>query len=292
MCIVTGAARGIGRGIVNEMAKRGARVVLNDIDPEPLAAAVDELTSQGADVVGAAADVSTVEGGESLTQAALDRWGRADVLVNNAGVTKDALFHKMTEAQWDQIHGIHTRALFTCTQPLVRHIIERRKVDPSERGGSVICMSSTSGLMGNLGQTNYASAKSAVLGFVLALAKEMKRHDTRVNAIAPSAWTRLLSETPEEVLRKHMGDEKLKQMQANRPEHIGAVVCFLASRSAEGVTGQFVRSIGKRVGVFSHPHPKVSAGVDGDADWDADDVAEAFAGFAGSLESLSSLGDV
>jgi NAD(P)-dependent dehydrogenase (short-subunit alcohol dehydrogenase family) len=289
VCIVTGSARGIGRGIVEEMVRRGAHVVVNDIDPGPLEETVAAL-STGGEVIGVAADVSTTEGGQQLTDAALERWGRVDVLVNNAGVTRDALFFKMTEADWDRVMATHVRALFTCTQPVVRHLIERRKRDPSETGGSIICMSSTSGLAGNVGQTNYGAAKAAVLGFVLSLAKEMQRNDTRVNAIAPTAWTRLVSAIPEKVLLKQLGEEGLRRMQAKRPEHIAPVVCYLASDAAAGITGQFIRAAGDLIGLMSHPASIISRTTDGE--WTVETLAEAFEELRPSLESLSTLGEL
>jgi NAD(P)-dependent dehydrogenase (short-subunit alcohol dehydrogenase family) len=241
-------------------------------------------------VVGVAADVSRVDGGLALTQAALTRWGRVDVLVNNAGICRDAMFHKMTESQWDQVQAIHTKALFTCTQPVVRHLIERKKTDPSAPGGSIICTTSTSGLAGNVGQTNYGAAKAGVFGFVLSLAKEMNRRGTRVNAVAPTAWTRLVSAIPEEVLLQHIGEDGIRQAQAQRPEHIAPLVCFLASDAAEGVTGQIFRAAGQEIGTFAHPHRKDSARTEGE--WTVEDVARTIDGWRGSLETLSSLGDL
>jgi len=290
VCIVTGSARGIGRGIADEMVRRGARVVLNDIDPEPLAEAVSTLTAAGGEVVGVPCDVSTTEGGASLTHAALDTWGRVDVLVNNAGVCRDAMFHKMTEAAWDEVHGIHVRALFTCTQPVVQHLVARKREDPEAPGGSIICMTSTSGLAGNVGQCNYGAAKAAVCGFVLSLAKEMSRRGTRVNAVAPTAWTRLVSAIPEKVLIEHLGEDGMADMKAQRPEHIAPLVCFLASDAAEGITGQILRASGDSIGLFSHPHSKLDARSEDD--WSVEGVAATFAGWRPSLETLGSLGDL
>ncbi len=291
VCIVTGAARGIGRAIASDLTRLGACVVINDIDREPLDEVVQTLNAAGGQVIGIASSVGTLEGGRKLTQAALEQWGRVDVLVNNAGVTRDAMFHKMTESEWDDVMTIHAKALFTCTQPVVQHIAERCKRDPEETGGSIICMSSTSGLGGNVGQTNYSAAKSAVLGFVMALAKELRRNGSRINAIAPSAWTRLTSAIPEEVLVKYVGEEGLRQMQGNRPEHIAPVVSYLASDASRGVTGQFIRVAGNNVGVFAHPAPKRS--VAADEDWTVDTVAQAFdEQLKPALEPLKNLGDL
>jgi len=290
VCIVTGSARGIGRGIAEMMVARGANVVLNDIDPEPLDEAVAALRAEGGDVIGVASDVSTTEGGAALTRAAIERWGRIDVLVNNAGICRDAMFHKMTESAWDQVHGIHVRALFTCTQPVIQHLLARKKENPDDPGGSIICMTSSSGLAGNVGQCNYGAAKAAVCGFVLSLAKEMERRGTRVNAIAPTAWTRLVSAIPEKVLLEHIGEDGITQMKANRPEHIAPLVCFLASEAASGVTGQILRASGDSIGLFSHPHSKLDARSDGE--WSVEEIAHAFEGWRPSLETLSSLGDL
>ncbi len=290
VCIITGSARGIGLAIAQALAQRGARVVVNDVDTEELDKAVAQLRETGADVIGVAADVSTTAGGLSLTTAALERWGTVDVLVNNAGVTSDSLFHNMTDEQWDAVLTTHVRALFACTQPVIRHLRERTKGDPEFDGGSIICMSSTSGLGGNLGQTNYAAAKAAVLGFVLSLAKETERHRTRVNAVVPTAWTRLVAAIPEAVLLKHLGEEGVAKMKARRPEHVAAVVCYLASTASLGITGQFVRASGTSVGLVAHPRPKSARGQEDDFGPEA--VADIMDSLRPALEPLSGLGEL
>lgn len=275
VCIVTGSGRGIGRGIAETMARYGAKVVLNDIDNGPLDEAVQAVKAVGGgDVIGVKASVGSVAEAKGLTEAALEKWGRVDVLVNNAGVTRDSLFHKMTEAQWDEIMSVHVKALFACSQPVVQHLVERRKKDPNSGGGSIVSMSSTAGLAGNIGQTNYSAAKAAVLGFTMALAKEMERFNVRVNAVAPSAWTRLTSAIPEEVLVKSVGQAGVDKMKSRRPEDLAPIICYLASDSAAGVTGQFVRAAGNMLGLWTHPDPKMT--VHSEEGWTPDSVARAF----------------
>jgi NAD(P)-dependent dehydrogenase (short-subunit alcohol dehydrogenase family) len=290
VCIVTGSARGIGLAIVQTLAQRGAKVVVNDVDQAELDKSVCALRESGADVIGVAADVSSTAGGLALTTAALERWGKVDVLVNNAGITSDTLFHNMTDEQWDGVLTTHVRALFACTQPVIRHLRERAKGDPEFDGGSIICMSSTSGLGGNLGQTNYAAAKAAVLGFVLSLAKETERHRTRVNAVVPTAWTRLVAAIPEHVLLKHLGEQGLAKMKARKPEHVAAVVCYLASTASVGISGQFVRASGTTVGLVGHPRSKVSR--TDDQAFGPEAVARIMDSLRDALEPLSGLGEL
>ncbi|MBI2059310.1 MAG: SDR family NAD(P)-dependent oxidoreductase [Nitrospirae bacterium] len=272
VCIVTGSGRGIGFGIARTMAAIGARVVVNDIDQEPLDAAVKEIQRAGGEAIGVKASVGSVEDGQKLTKSALDKWGGVDVLVNNAGITRDSLFHKMSEQQWDEIMNVHVKALFCCTQPVIQHLVERQKSGGA--GGSIVSMSSTAGLKGNVGQANYSAAKAGVLGFTLALAKEMERFKVRVNAVAPSAWTRLTSAIPEEVLVKSVGQEGVDRMKSRRPEDLASIICFLASDAADGVTGQFVRAAGNMIGLWNHPDAKVT--IYTEDGWTPDTVAAAF----------------
>ncbi|MGE0870664.1 MAG: SDR family NAD(P)-dependent oxidoreductase [Kofleriaceae bacterium] len=290
VCIVTGSARGIGLAIAEQLGKLGGKVVINDVDATELDNAVAELRGKDIDAIGVAADVSSTAGGQSLTTAALERWGKVDVLVNNAGITRDAMFHSMTDEQWDGVLSTHVRALFACTQPVVRHLRERTKADPSYDGGSIICMSSTSGLGGNIGQCNYAAAKAAVLGFVLSLAKETERQRTRVNAVVPTAWTRLVAAIPEHVLLKHLGEDGLARMKARKPEHVAAVVCYLASTASAGITGQFVRASGTTVGLISHPRSAASR-ID-DQDLGPEAVARIMDELRPALQNLSGLGEL
>jgi NAD(P)-dependent dehydrogenase (short-subunit alcohol dehydrogenase family) len=197
----------------------------------------------------------------------------------------------MEAAQWDQVISTHVNALFNCTQPVAKHLSARYKNDPNDGGGSIICMSSTSGLAGNVGQCNYGAAKAAVLGFVLSLAKEAGRYGARVNAVVPSAWTRLTSAIPEAVLVKHVGEAALQDMKARRPEHIAPIVGYLASTAAEGVTGQIVRASGNRLGLFSRPAEIDS--VYTESAWTAESVAQAFdQSLRSQLDPLTSLGDL
>ena len=230
VAIVTGAGGGIGRAHALALADAGAAVVVNDLGGARdgsgggVAMAdtvVAEIESAGGRALANYDSVGSVEGGERIVQAALDAYGQIDCVVNNAGILRDKTLAKMDEGQWDAVVEVHLKGTYNVTRPAFLHMRERGA------GGSIINTSSTSGLEGNFGQTNYGAAKAGIAGFTRCLALEGEKQRIRVNAIAPAALTRMTEDLP------GAQSERFQQMV---PEHIAPLIVYLASDLSQEVT--------------------------------------------------------
>ncbi len=230
VAIVTGAGGGIGRAHALALAEAGAAVVVNDLggarDGSGGGAAmadsvVAEIEAAGGRAVANYDSVGSVEGGEHIVRAALDTYGQIDCVVNNAGILRDKTLAKMDEGQWDAVIEVHLKGTYNVTRPAFLHMRERGA------GGSIINTSSTSGLEGNFGQTNYGAAKAGIAGFTRCLALEGEKHRIRVNAIAPAALTRMTEDLP------GAQSDRFQQMV---PEHIAPLIVYLASDLSREVT--------------------------------------------------------
>jgi len=195
VAIITGAGRGIGREHALLFAAEGARVVVNDVDPVPAEAVCSEIEDAGGQAIPNSDDVSTWEGGSRIVETTLSVFGDLHVLVNNAGFLRDRAFVNMTEDEWDSIIDVHLKGHAAPTRFAAAYWREQSKQGAEVRA-SVINTSSTSGLVGNPGQTNYGAAKAGVAAFTVILAQELARYGVRVNALAPAARTRLTEATP------------------------------------------------------------------------------------------------
>lgn len=184
VAVITGAGTGLGRSYARLLARHGAAVVVNDYAQAAAEAAVEEISDAGGRASAAVADVGSVGGGEAILQAALDAFGRVDILVNNAGILRDKSLLKMTEEDWDAVVRVHLKGTFCVTQPIFRHMKERG-------GGVIVNTTSTAGLRGKFGQTNYGAAKAGIWGFSNSLAQEGLKHGIRVWTIAPAAASQL-----------------------------------------------------------------------------------------------------
>ncbi|MBA4368999.1 MAG: serine/threonine protein kinase [Desulfobacterium sp.] len=206
VAIVTGAGAGIGREYSFELAKRGAKVVVNDLggarDGAGASSAaadgvVEEIRKAGGEAVANYDNVATMQGGEGIVKTAVDTYGKLDILINNAGILRDKSFVKMTEAEWDAVIAVHLKGAFCVTQPAVR-------VMKDNNYGRVIFTASTSGLYGNFGQTNYGAAKLGLLGIMNTLKQEVGKYNILVNSIAPTAWSRMTEDIMPEAIGKKM----------------------------------------------------------------------------------------
>ncbi len=240
-CIVTGAGRGIGLAIVKAFAAEGARLVINDVDKEAANAAVAEIVGAGGDAVANHDPIGGVDAAESVVQAALDRFGRLDVLVNNAGVLRDKMAHTMTEEDFDLVVGVHLKGTWACGRAAIRHWRPLAKTEatsgtPAHR--KIINVTSASGLIGAVGQGNYAAAKMGIVGLTKTWAKELGRLNINVNAIAPAALTAMtepLMHDPE------TAEARLARFAMGRygtPEEIAPSFVFFASGESDYITGQ------------------------------------------------------
>ena len=227
VALVTGAARGVGRGVALAMAQAGAAVVVNDLgvpleggdeaDISAAAALVGEIRALGGRAVADGNSVASWDGAHAMVDAALKTFGRLDIVVNNAGNIRDVLFHKMTEADFDAVVGVHLKGSFNVSRAAAPHFKE-------QGNGCYVHMTSTSGLIGNFGQANYAAAKLGIAALSKSIALDMQRFNVRSNAVAPFAWTRMVSSipanTPEQIKRL----EGLKKL---LPEKIAPFVVAL-----------------------------------------------------------------
>jgi NAD(P)-dependent dehydrogenase (short-subunit alcohol dehydrogenase family) len=259
VALVTGAARGVGRGVALEMARAGAAVVVNDLgvpleggersDISAAEAVVAEIASMGGRAVANGHSVATWDGAHAMVKTALDAFGRIDIVVNNAGNLRDVLFHKMEEADFDAVVGVHLKGTFNVSRAAANHF-------KLQNGGSYVHMTSTSGLIGNFGQANYSAAKLGIAALSKSIALDMQRFGVRSNAVAPFAWTRMVSSIPSATPEQAKRVEGLKKLV---PEKIAPFVVALCTDAAKHVTGQIFGVRNNEIFLFSQPRPIRSA---------------------------------
>lgn len=236
VAIITGGASGIGLASAHKFLREGARVVVADIGGERLEAACAELREAGGEVLGFAVDVTRRPEIDAMVAAVKARWGRIDVLLNNAGVTKDARLVKMSEAQFDQVIGVNLKGVFECTQAVAPTMT-------AQGSGVVINASSVVGLYGNFGQTNYAATKAGVIGMTKTWARELGPKGVRAVVVCPGfVETRILNTIPVEVLQNMMDRVPLGRL--GKPEEIANVYAFLASDEACYINGAVIEVSG------------------------------------------------
>lgn len=231
VAIVTGSGGGIGREHALALSAAGAALVINDLGGtrdgtggghSMADAVVEEIRKAGGTAVANYDSVATVAGGQGILKSALDAFGRVDVLVNNAGILRDKTLAKMEEGEWDAVIAVHLKGVYCVTRPVFQKMREQTG------GGSIINTSSTSGLEGNFGQTNYGAAKAGIAGFTRCLALEGQKFGIRVNAIAPVALTRMTEDLP--LAQNEAFKERM------HPRHIAPLIVYLASDLAKDVT--------------------------------------------------------
>jgi NAD(P)-dependent dehydrogenase (short-subunit alcohol dehydrogenase family) len=251
IAVVTGAGRGIGREIALDFARAGAKVVVNDLgaaaDGTGAARVADEVVAEigklGGEAVANYDTVSTVAGGESIFQTAVDAFGALDILVNNAGILRDRTIFKMNEADWDAVIEVHLKGHYCCSAPFARYIR-----DTGRRGCRIVNFSSVSGLFGNFGQSNYGAAKAGIAGFSRVLALELAKYECTVNTISPGAATRLTIP-----LMEGRGDEAEPDDWTRGPEQIAPVVTWLASAAGKDFTAQILNVMRGTLGIMQQP---------------------------------------
>ncbi|AOS79568.1 MULTISPECIES: 3-oxoacyl-ACP reductase FabG [Hydrogenophaga] len=236
ICLITGAAQGIGLATAETFAREGATVIVADLKPEAVAAAVRRCQGLGAQAEGHALDVTERERVDAVVAQVLARHGRIDVLVNNAGITQDARLQKMTIEQFDRVIDVNLRGVFHCAQAVADAMVRQGH-------GVILNASSVVGLYGNFGQTNYAASKFGVIGFTKTWARELGPKGIRVNAVAPGfIETPILGTIPDKVLEEMRQRVPLHRL--GRPEEIASVYAFLASDDASYVNGAVIEVSG------------------------------------------------
>ncbi len=252
--IVTGAGRGIGRGEALEYARHGARVVVNDygVDvhgqgptSEAANAVVEEIRAMGGEAVANADDVSDPAGAQRLIATALDTWGQLDVLVNNAGILRDRTLANMSVDEWDDVIRVHLRGTFLTMHHAAVHWKAKAK-SGAEQDVRVINTSSHSGLIGNPGQSNYGAAKAGIAALTIIAAQELQRYGVAVNAISPTALSRMTEDRP---FAQQYVDLPEDTFNAIAPENVAPMVTWLGTDAARGITGRVFFVAGGQVAV-------------------------------------------
>ena len=230
LSIVTGASQGIGKAIAELLAQEGAQVILWDIQEDKLQEVVDGINKQGGEAAYFRVDVASFPQVEATVQEILDDYGQIDHLVNNAGITRDNLLMRMSESEWDQVLSVNLKGVFNCCKAVIRAMMSRRQ-------GRIVNIASVVGLMGNVGQTNYAASKAGVIGFTKSLAREVASRNITVNAIAPGYILTPMTEALSEQTRQ-MFLNLIPLRRFGTPEDVARAVRFLLSEDAAYITGQ------------------------------------------------------
>lgn len=261
VAIVTGAGRGIGRGEALELAREGARVLVNELDADAGAAVVLEVEELGGEAVLDTSDVADVDAARSMLQRAVDRWGALDALVNNAGVLRDRTIVNMTPEEWDTVIRVHLRGHYAPTHLACAYW------KAEQRPGRIVCTSSTSGLLGNFGQTNYGTAKAGIAAFAQIVAMEMARYGVTCNAIAPAARTRMT-----ESAYGSIGADA-DDFDFWHPDNVAPLVAYLCSDAAAHISGKVFGIQGDAVELYQ-PWTSVAVIENDDERWTPADLSD------------------
>jgi NAD(P)-dependent dehydrogenase (short-subunit alcohol dehydrogenase family) len=269
--VVTGSGGGIGREIALAMAAAGAKVIINDVGAslsgEGQSATPAQQTKQLIEQRGGAAEISTDSVAEwssarKIIQAALDHYGRIDGVVNNAGILRDVIFHRMSPEEWLSVIGVHLNGSFFVSRAAAEHF---RK----QESGTFVHITSTSGLIGNFGQANYSAAKLGITALSKSIALDMQRYNVRSNCIAPFAWSRMTQSIPATTPEQQA---RLAKIQAMTPDKNAPMAVFLSSDAAKDVTGQVFGTRMNEIILFSSPRPvRIIHRADG---WTPETIAE------------------
>jgi NAD(P)-dependent dehydrogenase (short-subunit alcohol dehydrogenase family) len=271
VALVTGAGRGVGRAIAIALAAEGAKVVVNDLGAtldgrtsgdQPAHEVVGAIRAAGGEAIADGGSVADWNAAHRMVAAAVDTFGRIDVVVNNAGILRDAMFHRMSEADFDAVVGVHLKGSFNVSRAAAPHL-------KAQASGAYVHMTSTSGLIGNFGQANYAAAKLGIAALSKSIALDMQKFGVRSNAVAPFAWTRMIESIPAETPEQKRRVEGLRKLV---PDKVAPLVVALCADRAKDVTGQIFGVRNNEIFVFSQPRPVRQAHRD--AGWTPEGVLE------------------
>ena len=251
VAIVTGAARGVGSQHALQLARAGAKIVVNDLgaavdgrgkDTSPAQQVTDEINAAGGEAIANGDDVSNFDGAKNMVDTAINTFGKLDIVVNNAGILRDRMLVNMTEDEWDAVIAVHLKGTFAPSRHAASYwrAMSKQNDDGKPVMGRIINTSSTSGIYGNIGQTNYGAAKAGIAAFTIIAARELFRIGVTVNAISPSAYTRMTDN-----LREYTEEE----IAVRDPSWVSPTVVYLASTEAQDITGRVIEAGAGRVAV-------------------------------------------
>jgi NAD(P)-dependent dehydrogenase (short-subunit alcohol dehydrogenase family) len=254
--LVTGGGNGIGRDCALIAAQEGAKVVVNDLggglkggdagDPGPAEAVAKEIRAAGGEAVSNSESVTSLKAVQGMVEQALDTFGGLHAVINPAGILRDGMFHKMSEADWDSVIEVHLRGTFNVCRATIEHFRD-------QEDGAYMLYTSTSGIIGNIGQTNYGAAKMGIAGLSRIIAMEGAAKNVRCNCIAPVAWTRMTQSVP---VKDEAQAARRKQMaESIRPDQPARFSVALISDAAKAVTGQIFGVSGENIILYSQPRP-------------------------------------
>jgi NAD(P)-dependent dehydrogenase (short-subunit alcohol dehydrogenase family) len=270
VAIITGAGGGIGRAHALLFAKEGAKVLVNDLggprdgsgtDATAAEKVVEEIRAAKGDAAANHDSVATSEGAQNIVKAAVQAFGRADLLVNNAGILRDKTFLKLDEAMWDSVVAVHLKGTFLTSQAMAKQLTTQGE------GGRIVCTTSVSGMLGNFGQANYAAAKAGIYGLTRTMSIELQKHRITVNALAPIAKTRMTEDLP-----MFQGTSSLT------PEHIAPAALFLCSDLCGDKTGYVLAVAGARMYAFKVVETSGRFKEEGEGIWTPQEIADAWDG--------------
>ena len=274
VAVVTGAGRGLGRAYARAIAAAGASVVVNDVDAEAAEAVVAEIEAAGGRAAAHVAPVGPTDTADALVATAVERFGRLDAMVTNAGLLRDRSVGKMTDEDFDLVVETHLRGTFTCARSSIARFREQGE------GGRLVLVGSPAGQRASFGQANYSAVKAGIVGMARTLAAETAKHAITVNALIPVALTRMVATIPafaDAVAAVERGEpvpESLRKNGVGTADDVAPLVVYLLSDAAAGVTGQALGIGGDRITVWSHPAVVAEASREGG--WTPESVAESF----------------
>ena len=290
VAVVTGAGGGIGREIALALAAEGVSIVVNDIgvsltgeggSESPAQETSGLITQKGGKAVISNESVSSWNGAQLIIKKALDTFGKIDIVVNNAGILRDTIFHKMDPSDWENVINVHLNGSFYVSRAAAPFFRE-------QNSGSFVHMTSTSGLIGNFGQANYSAAKLGIAGLSKSIALDMSRYNVRSNCIAPFAWSRMTNSIPSNTDAEKERVERLKKM---TPDKNAPLAVFLVSEAANEVTGQIFSARLNELFIYNQNRPVKS--IHSENGWSPENIAErAFPAFKNSMTPNERSGDV
>lgn len=289
IAVVTGAGRGLGKAHALYFAEQGAVVIVNDVgesEKRYLAdLVVEEITSKGGKAQSNYEDVSSFEGAKRIIEQAINEFGGLDALINNAGILRDKMIFNMTEKEFDEVVNVHLKGTWNCTRHACVFWRNRFK-EGDHRGGSIVNTTSEAGTQGNVGQSNYAPAKSGIATMTLGIAREMKKYNVNCNCISPLARTELSLSSPPVAEAMKMVPVR-PDFDPLDPDNVSPIVAFLASDRARHINGKVFRIIGGKIDL--HKTWEIESSIEKDGKWEAEELENALAKLLKENTTLESI---